>query len=156
MTRSRTFRIAWLAVASTMIAIVIITTLFLCQSIPLVLSPSNVSTIQKLGRIDKYAWEMHRFRDGSEIALVGWETPIEIRSGSSFRLLRQIGVGQKIIHFAFGSGLHSAPGFGGYRRRALSRSASLPNARSLFALTRANFLTPWYLAFQMAIGVDAR
>jgi hypothetical protein len=36
------------------------------------------------------------------------------------------------------------------------KSAFGSNDQALFARTRANFLTPWYLAFQMAISIDAR
>src|SRR5262245_25064090 len=44
---------------------------------------------------------MHWSQDGSRLALVGWETGVEIRDGHSFKLLHEIGVGRKIIHFAF-------------------------------------------------------
>jgi RNA polymerase sigma factor (sigma-70 family) len=65
------------------------------------ITPSNVSEVRELARIDKDVRTIVWRQDGKEVAFVGWETPVEILDGESFKLLRTIGADKKLIHFAF-------------------------------------------------------
>jgi hypothetical protein len=39
--------------------------------------------------------------DGKQVAFVGWEKPVEVRDADSFRLLYHVGLGQRLVSFAF-------------------------------------------------------
>jgi WD40 repeat protein len=62
-----------------------------------VASLAPVATLAK-NDVWRIAWSPERDR----MAVVGWETPVEVRDAVSLRLLETIGEGKKIIHFAFG------------------------------------------------------
>lgn len=101
MARTQSFRLALLRAMFTAIAGVIALTAFLCQGIPLILDPDNVRHIHKLRELDDDVKEIVWRPDGSQVAFVRWEQPVEIRDGRTLEPTRQIGAGKKIIHFAF-------------------------------------------------------
>ncbi len=65
------------------------------------LSVENLSQLQKRERIDLDIWKVVWSPNGRRIALVGWETPVEIRDSVTLWRMKTIGKGKKIIHFAF-------------------------------------------------------
>jgi len=69
------------------------------------ISPSNVSELAVLSEIEEDIFEVTWHREGREIAFVRWEQPIQIRDGSSFKLLSTIEDDRRVIHFAFASDL---------------------------------------------------
>lgn len=66
------------------------------------LSVENISQLQSRQRIDMDdAWKVHWRDDGKQLALIGWEKPVQILDSVTFWKVRTIGEGKKIVHFAF-------------------------------------------------------
>ncbi len=67
------------------------------------ISRRNVASLAPVGELAKNdIWAIAWSRDRDRMAVVGWETPVEVRDSVSLKLLETIGDGKKIIHFAFG------------------------------------------------------
>ena len=61
----------------------------------------NASLVSELAGIEKDVRRIVYGPGGTEVAFVGWERPVEILDSEDYHLLRTIGDGRKIIHFAF-------------------------------------------------------
>jgi Tol biopolymer transport system component len=62
---------------------------------------ANSSNVQELSQLDKDVHSIVWRRDGSEIAFVEWEKPLQILDPNGFGVLRTIGDGRRLIDFAF-------------------------------------------------------
>jgi len=90
------FRLAWLFVATTAIAI------FLAAKYhrePI--GRANLDRLQKLDEIERDVFRLVWSDDRSRVAFVGWEMPVDIRETVTLWPVRTHGAGRKIIEFAF-------------------------------------------------------
>jgi len=90
------FRLAWLFVATTAIAI------FLAAKYhrePI--GRANLDRLQKLDEIERDVFRLVWSDDRSRVAFVGWEMPVDIRETVTLWPVRTHGEGKKIIEFAF-------------------------------------------------------
>ncbi len=62
---------------------------------------ANAPLVSEVAVIEKNVRRIVYGPDGTEVAFVGWEKPVEILDSEDYQLLRTIGDGRKIIHFAF-------------------------------------------------------
>jgi WD40 repeat protein len=66
------------------------------------ITPQTVGRLARVARLDKNdIWRIAWSRQRDRMAVVGWETPVEVRDAVSLALVETIGQGKKIIHFAF-------------------------------------------------------
>jgi WD40 repeat protein len=68
-----------------------------------VISLQNAARLLPIRKFEKDdLWRIERTPRPDQIALVGWESPVEIRNADTLALVKTIGDGKKIIHFQFG------------------------------------------------------
>lgn len=66
------------------------------------LTPANLGSLRRVAlHVDSKVWQIAWSPERDRIALVGWETPVEIRDSFSLAKIETLGVGRKIIGFAF-------------------------------------------------------
>lgn len=66
--------------------------------------PVSIANLAQLERRERIEFDVYKVvwnADGTRIAFVGWETPVDIRESVTLWKLATIGPGKKIIHFAF-------------------------------------------------------
>jgi WD40 repeat protein len=62
---------------------------------------ANAAQVKELTQFADDVWRIVWSRNGRELALVRWEKPVDIVDGTTFRPIRTLGSGKKIIHFDF-------------------------------------------------------
>ena len=92
----RSFRLSTLLI---LVAVVSVAFSVLLSRKPL--SIENISALQSRQKIECDAWKVRWNDDGTRVAIIGWEQPVQILDGVTLWNLRTIGDGKKIIHFAF-------------------------------------------------------
>jgi WD40 repeat protein len=66
------------------------------------ITTTNASQVRELTHIDKDVRKILWSTDGKQAAFVYWQEPVEIVDAKSYKLIRKIGEGRPLIHFAFG------------------------------------------------------
>lgn len=64
------------------------------------ITPTNLTKLRELAKIDREAWKIVTRPDGKQMAFVRWEKPVEILDPDGLRPVRTFGKG-KVIAFAF-------------------------------------------------------
>jgi hypothetical protein len=67
------------------------------------ITAGNLTRLREMPSIDRDVWRIVWRPDRKQVAFAYWEGPVEIRDPKEFRVLHQIGVGRKVIAFAFSS-----------------------------------------------------
>jgi WD40 repeat protein len=65
------------------------------------ITPKNAAQVRELAHIDKDVYRIVWSTDGKEAAFIYWENPVEIVDAKSYKLIRKVGEGRRLIHFAF-------------------------------------------------------
>ena len=67
-----------------------------------VITPENVARLKPLARLNEdKIFHITWTRDPNQVAVVRWQEPVEIRDATSFKLLKTVKEGKKIINFAY-------------------------------------------------------
>jgi WD40 repeat protein len=90
------FRLSWLFVAVTAIAVVLAIKFHRAP-----IRPDNLDRLQKLDEIERDVFRLVWSDDRTRVAFVGWEMPVDIRETITLWPVRTLGEKRKIIEFAF-------------------------------------------------------
>jgi WD40 repeat protein len=67
------------------------------------ITAANAVNVREIAHVAADVWRIAWSPDGSRIAFVRWEQPVEILDANSFRPIRKVGANRRLIHFAFGA-----------------------------------------------------
>jgi WD40 repeat protein len=69
------------------------------------ITPGNLARLRVIHEIDDDIWEIRWRADGTELAFLHWEQPVQILDPATLKVRGTVAEGRRIIHFAFGKDL---------------------------------------------------